>query len=454
MSELNHEKIVNDTKTDFTEESTNYVPKIDINDQNLLDTITRQYETKIVGEEKNIKTVLCSILSRDLPKKFRFSLIFLNQSGTGKSYLLNNVLAPFANTGDVIDFTDFSEAYFKRKFSNVNGKIIKIEQLERRDGNGISIQKLKHLLTEGVLKIGNADKNEQGQYVSKEFEIRGVPVILTTATNTNIDPETESRFLIIELDESKEQTEDIVKHILSEYSTFGNTEKWPEICEQLSMIFMELKRSAHFVIDIKIPFSDKLVSKIPKNLTIRRDLSKILGITSCLAFIHYKNRDRFLIQKPEHMPTSVFADTEEIHKGVVIAQVKDLLDAMEIAGNTFKQTINKTTMKTMEFYARIKKIANEKPIDNQGITMKDIMQDTGRKESTIRDHLKVLTENGFVDKDDGFKEHKYYPLEKKFSDFKIENLEYPDEEYKEWIKKNLEGNSYTFVSSRADFKLE
>ena len=78
-----------------------------ISDENLLLTMSRRYARKIVGEEGNIKTALCSILSRHLPKKFRFNLIILNQSSTGKSYFLNNILEPIKDTDDIIDFTDF-----------------------------------------------------------------------------------------------------------------------------------------------------------------------------------------------------------------------------------------------------------------------------------------------------------------------------------------------------------
>ena len=401
------------TENNCEEEIVESIPKIDINDPNLLDTITRRYEGKIVGEKQNIKTAICSIISRNLPKKFRFSLIILNQSGTGKSHLINSILEPLRDSGDVVDFTDFSEAYFKRTFSDVNGKIIKIEQLERRDGKGlISIEKLKHILTEGVIKIGNAERDEDGKHSPKAFEVRGIPVVITTATSEKIDPETESRFLIIELDETETQTESILKHTLDAYSKLGGSEQWSSDMKALSEIFLHLKQSAHFITDIKIPFADKLLSKLPKTITIRRDLPKILGITCCLAFIHYKNRDKLLQKEPEHMPTSIFADTEEIHKAILIADTSDLINAIEIAGNPIKQTVNKTTLKSMEFLARLKKIYSEKMNSGHGVTINDLKQELQWPETTIRDCIKGLIENGYLSKEDTFKEHEYHPLNK------------------------------------------
>jgi len=451
MSNLEcHEKISSTTKSDFVLNSENSIRKINLNDTNLLNTIARRYDSKIVGEEKNIKTALCSIISRDLPKEYRSSLIILNQSSTGKSYFLNNVLEPFRNTGDIIDFTDFTEAYFKRSQDNVNGKIIKLEQLERRDDKGrLSLERLKHLLSEGRLKFGNVDQNEKGQRVAKTFEIVGVPVILTTATDSNIDSETENRFLVMELDESDEQTERIIKHTLNKYSTLGSDNSWQNDLEELEKIFRELKQASHFIEEIKIPFADKMESMLPKTLTIRRDLQKILNLTCVIAFIHFKNRDKLKRKDPEHMLTSMFADTEEIHKSIIIAKPEDLKQAIEIAGNTINQTLNKTTFKSMELFVRVKKLAGEKPVDEQGVSFRELMKETGWKESTLRDHLRALKENGFITRDDTQKEHRYYPLEKKFSDFKINNLIFSEEEYQNWIKNQLElqGGLYSFVPS-------
>ena len=446
-----HEKSNNVTKLISEGNSEKTIRKIDLKDPNLLDTIARQYENKVVGEGKNIKTALCSILSRDLPKDYRFSLIILNQSSTGKSYFLNNILEPFRESGDIIDFTDFTEAYFKRSQDNVNGKIIKLEQLEKRDEKGrLSLERLKHLLSEGRLRFGNVDQNEKGQRVAKTFEIVGIPVILTTATDSNIDSETENRFLVMELDESDEQTVRIVKHTLQKYSTLGNDNNWADHIKDLEKIFRELKRASHFVEEIKIPFADKLETKLPKTLTIRRDLSKILNLTCVIAFIHNKNRDKLMRKKPDHMLTSMFGDTEEIHKAIIIARPEDLQQAIEVAGKTINQTLNKTTLKSMQLFSLVKKVAAGKSLDDQGVLFKELMKETGWKESTIRDHLRTLKENGFITRDDSQKEFRYYPLEKKFSDFKFSDLIFTQEEYQEWLKEQLNEHedSYLFVPSQ------
>ena len=418
------------TKSGFVTKSANFMP---ISDENLLLTISRRYARKIVGEEGNIKTALCSILSRHLPKKFRFSLIILNQSSTGKSYFLNNILEPIKNTDDVIDFTDFSEAYLKRSFDDVNGKIIKIEQMEKRDENGkLSFHRLKHLMSEGVLRFGNVDNDDKGKKQARVFEVKGFPIFLTTATDSNIDPETENRFLIMELDESEQQTQRIINYTLTDYSKIDNGLEWNQDKIELEKIFQELKQSSIMIEDVKIPFADKIEAMLPKNLTIRRDLGKILNLTCVIAFIHYKNRDRLRRKKPEHLPVTMFGECEEIHKSIIIAQAQDLQQAIEIAGNTINQTINKTTHKTQELYVRLKKIANEKTLDDQGVTIKDLLEATKWPENTIRGHLRKLKEFGFIIRDETQKEHHYMPLEKEFSKFKLGEVNFTEEDYQKW----------------------
>lgn len=441
---------------DFTHENVNLdrkntgfsIQNRDFEDRNQLDAVARKYGYKLVGEHQNIKTAICCIASKDLPKDYRFSLILVNPSSTGKSYFLNTILEPLRETKDVLDFTDFSEAFFKRSYDNVNGKIIKVEQLERRDEKGqLNFHKIKHLLSEGILKFGNVDQDENGQRKAKEFEVRGIPVFLTTATDSNIDRETENRFLVMELDESEEQTEQIIKFTLDNYSSLIKNESWNKTVKELTEFFKELKKTSVMVEGVLIPFADKIFNILPKNLEIRRDLKKILNLTCVIAFINWKNRDRLQNQKPEHLLTSQWCDTEEIHKGIIIAKPEDFKEALEIAGNSIKRTINKTNHKTMELFAKLKKLSNEKGSDDPGITIKELVNENW-PETTVRDYLKTLRDNGFVIKDENGKEHKFYPIDKKISELKKIDIEFSKEEYIDWLKQTLTNSTHFFVPSR------
>ena len=414
--------------------------------ENRLDAISQKYASKIIGEEKNIRLGVCALASRNLPKKFRFSLIVVNQTATGKSHFLNSLLEPLRTSDDVIDFTDFTEAYFKRRFGDLNGKILKVEQLEKRDDNSqLSFARIKHLMTEGKLVFGNVDE-DKGKRSPVEYVVTGYPIILTTATDTNIDPETENRFLVVELDESEDQTRRINKLQLEEYSK-TNISAWNK--KDLEKDFEDLKLVSVLIKDIKIPFADKLETILPTSLNMRRDLPKILALTSVIAFLNHKNRDKFQSKTPENFLISTLGNTEEIHKAVIIAKTEDFDKALEIAGNSLKKALDRVTKRTWTVYEKAKDLFNSKTLDNPGgITSKELQKVTGMPESTLRNHLNILKENGFISKDESEREFKFYPLDKPRSDLSSIKIDYSEVEYQEWIKDWLENNQdYRFVAT-------
>lgn len=375
----------------------------------------------------------------------------VNPSSTGKSYFINSILEPFRENDYVIDYTDFTTAYFKRKYENVNGLIFKIEQLESKNDNGqLSFDKIKHLMSEGVLRFGNVDKDDKGQQGTKEFEVRGIPIFFTTATSSKIDPETENRFLMMELDESQQQTENIINYTLNKVSTIKNDEKWETSKKKLAKLFKDYKKASMYVEDIQIPFANKLFTLLPKNLEIRRDLTKIIALTRIIAFINYEKRDKLQNNKPQHLITGTFGETEEFHKGIIIATVQDFEEALEIAGKTITRTINKTTQKTMDLFKFIKKLSNDKGIDeDSGVTMNEVVKSSGLAGTTVRDHIKSLTNNGFLLADYSEKEHRYYPLDKDFTKIQNNTVDFTTEEYQSWLKATVDSNpSYYFVSSQ------
>ena len=444
-----HEKIGDNTKTENVTKCEDSMNKINPKDPKLLDTIARRF-TNIAGEDKNIKTLICCLVSKDLPKQYRLSIIIQNPSSTGKSYLLNNVLNPFRDElGTVIDYTDFTEAHFKRSHSDVNGKIIKIEQLENKNDKGqLSFQRLKHLLSEGRLKFGLVDKNESGQNKTKDFEIVGIPVIVTTATETKLDSETENRFLLMQLDESEPQTQRIVRHTLGKYSQINFDEQEDT---ELIQFFKNLKSIAQHIDSIVIPFCDKIENIIPKNLEIRRDLQKILNLTCILAFIHALNRDHFRDNQGKHFLQDQWASTKQEYTFHLIAKPEDFIEAVEIAGETIKQTINKSSQKLMQIHAILKKLYAQKGLDaeQQGVTVKEAMKEIGLSENRTREYLNELCDRGFASKNDEQKINKYHPEEKKFSDLNASNIIFTEKEYEDWVKTEQEklGDRFSFVSS-------
>jgi len=440
-----HNKTGHDTISEIVPSFEKSTPKIDSKDPKLLDTMAQRY-TSVVGEQKNIKTLLCCLISKDLPKKYRNSVIISNPSSTGKSYLLNKVLQPFKDDENtVLDFTDMTEAYVKRSLSNVNGKIIKIEQLENRNEQGqLSFHKLKHLLSEGRLCFGQYDSDETDKSKkAKVFEVIGIPIIVTTATEFEIDSETQNRFFMMQLDESEEQTNRIIKHTLNDYKFNYDNEKADL---ELAKFYKGLGKMARRTIGIMIPFADKIETLLPNKLEIRRDLSKILNLTCVIAFIHAQNRDRFVTSK--QMLSDQWGNTTNQEYYCFVAKPEDFAEAVDIAGDTIKQTLNKSSHRLMAMQSLLRKKFNDKKVDDEGgITVKELRDPTGLTDNRIRELLNDLVNRGFAWRDDSDKEYKYFPEDKKFNELSTTNIEFSDLEYQDWIAQVKEDHdAYNFVS--------
>lgn len=401
--------------------------KIDEKDPNLLDTIASQY-VGIEGERKNIKTLFCCLVSKDLPRQYRSSVIISNTSSTGKSHILNSVLEPFKNSIDeecVFDFTHMTEAYLKRAFTNVDGYIFKIEQIEDRNEQGlISIGRLKHLLTEHKLTFGQYDNDESDKSKkNKKYEITGLPIIITTATEFNLDSETQNRFFMMQLDEGDEQTKKILKHTLNKYhndeAKVVNEQRLLEL-QKLIKGFYKMGRRTH---GIFIPFTDQILETLPKNLQMRRDIDKILNLTCVHAFIHAQNRDRFV--EDFALMSDQFNKTETAEKFWIIATVDDYKAALDMAGDTITQTINQSSKKLMMIMSLLRKLHGDKALTEvTGVTVKEISKHTDIGDNRVREYLYQLIDRTFAIREENGKEYLYHPTDKNFSKLNSNDIQF------------------------------
>lgn len=328
--------------------------KYDIKDPNILDKIALSYGSKIVGEVNNIKVLFCACISKNLPRKYRLSVIIASQSSAGKSNLVNNILAPFKK--DVIDYTDYSPAFLKRQNLNMDGKIFKVEQMERtNEKNQVSTGSLKFLLSEGKLRVGLVERNEKGKNTPETLEVNGIPVFISTSTNFNIDPETLNRTFLTQVDETETQTKRIVSHIFDDYSTLSVNDQWKMKVSELEKLVEIYKGLSHQITDIVIPFGNKIMDRIPTvNITIRRDLAKILNLTCVIAFIHASDRIRIQDVDGKDFITDSFGKTESRYTYALMAEPSDFKEALEIAGSAIKQTLNKLNESSMGIYEKNK----------------------------------------------------------------------------------------------------
>ena len=418
--------------------------KYDVKDPGILSKIAQGFSSKIVGEENNIKFLFCACISKDLPRKYRLSTIITSQSSAGKSNLVNTVLLPF--TKDVIDYTDYTNAFLKRQNESMDGKIFKMEQMERtNDKNQITMSSLKFLLSEGKLRVGLVERNEKGKNTPQTLEVNGIPVFISTSTNFNIDAESLNRTFLMQVDETEAQTKKIVSHICKGYSMLSINDQWATENQELEKLVGIYKMLAHQITDIIIPFVSKIEDRIPTaNITIRRDLTKILSLTAVITFLHASNRKRIQDLNGKDFVIDSFANTEKRYTYALISEPSDFKEALEIADITIKQTLNKLNESSMEIYEKVKKACQEKTWENQtselepknqeGVTVKEMADILKKSDNRTRELMNQLWNVGYLTREKTkSKEYLYYVTDKKFEEIKTDDIEFTQEELSQWI---------------------
>lgn len=405
--------------------------KYDVKEPGILSKIAQGYSSKIVGEENNIKFLFCACISKDLPRKYRLSTIITSQSSAGKSNLVNTILLPF--TKDVIDFTDYTNAFLKRQNVSMDGKIFKMEQMEKtNEKKQVSMFSLKFLLSEGKLRVGLVERDERGKNTPQTLEVNGIPVFISTSTNFNIDAESLNRTFLMQIDETEAQTKKIVSHICKNYSMLSINDQWNEELKELEKLVGIYKLLAHQITDIIIPFVSKIEDRIPTaNITIRRDLTKILNLTVVITFLHASNRKRVQDLNGKDFVIDSFSNTEKRYTYALISEPSDFKEALEIADTTIRQTLNKLNESSMEIYDKVKKACSEK---EDGVTVKDMSAILRKSDNRTRELMNQLWNVGYLTREKTkSKEYLYYVTDKKFEEIKTDDIQFTEEELNQWI---------------------
>src|SRR2546426_1268543 len=289
-------------------EASNATMSIDPKHSNLLDFIKENYlDPTIIGEDNNkqLLFLICCSAFTDNP----LSAIVKGPSGAGKSHLVNRVLDLFRKLGVVIEYSRITGAYlenmatkdrprhpnpkdpdYERKLAdyelerrkprsiNLTGKILFIDELR-----GIqNAQAPKLLISEGRLRLGTIINGEP-----VEIEVKGTPVIITTTTLAVLeDPEFENRVMPVQIDESEDQTRQVLQH---------EAEHFADPSEDLT----EYRRTQAIVdffntlrpYKVANPFATEIQNDYPtKNIEARRDFPKLMALSNVVTWLYQHQR--------------------------------------------------------------------------------------------------------------------------------------------------------------------
>jgi len=231
-----------------------------------------------VGEQESKLFGYIATVSRLLPKPL--GILVVSRSGAGKS-TLQEAITSFIPDEDLLSFTRITgQSLFYTDEEALKHKVLAIAE---EDGMQDAMYSIRTLQSDQRLSISvtRTDPNS-GSMTTEENTVYGPVVIMLTTTNPEaLDYETRNRFVILTIDESREQTERILKIQRESDSLQGliNESKRPEIIKKHQNMQRLLKPLA-----VHNPYHDQLNFSSDK-LQMRREQKKYLTLIKSIALV-------------------------------------------------------------------------------------------------------------------------------------------------------------------------
>ena len=315
---------------------------IEMGTGNIFQTILEDYEKLgVVGEDHN--KLMCYLAATSRLMDNPLNILVLSSSGAGKSTLQDKTLK-LMPPEDVIRTSAISDkALFYQK--SLKGKILALEEASgMRDTYAI-----RTLISEGYLM----QESVVGcRSVSRHVE--GGCSIFQTTTNPEINPETKSRFFILGVDESREQTRK--RHMETEI-----------IFRHLS--FQRLLQP-YVVVN---PYADKLFYDDDR-LQARRDQPKFLNLCTAVAFLNQMKKQ-----------VKRYGDVEYIE-----VDSEDIRQAVDLASEALGVNLDELSNPARNLLEHLTNLGLKK------FTRREIMERTGWTKTRLHIHLQELMDMELV----------------------------------------------------------
>lgn len=253
-----------------------------LNDPKLLDKLVKEISKKIAGEKDTIKAILLHLLGSLVKNTSIKTHLFVNsESSSGKSYICNQIRKIFPEncyeyktkiTPEVLTYWHNSK--YEPEWT-WDGKFLYLEDV--RDD----------VLNSATFKI-MASEGSKATVVIKQkaidIEIKGSPVILLTSSNAIPNSEIINRFSIINLDETPEQTNRIIRKQLV-IAINGEEDEYEEYFQEaLSKLVRCKVILPQWISNLSNFFAEK-------NIRVRRDIGRFLDLMKASAVLHQYQRD-------------------------------------------------------------------------------------------------------------------------------------------------------------------
>jgi DNA primase catalytic core len=251
----------------------------------LVDELQRDFgKLGIIGEETNRLLLYLAMTSRKMDDPLAVQI--LSSSGAGKSHLQDAVLS-LCPEEELIKLTSLTgQALFYKGEDSLRHKCLAIAEVAGAEGARYA---LRNLISERKLVIESTIKNAlTGRLETQLNTVYGPTAVFETTTNPDTDPETKSRYVLLSVDESPEQTKAILEAQRQSHTLEGRKRR--KAREAVLAKHHALQRLLEPVAVVN-PF-EPLLSYGDDRLAFRRDHPKYLNLILAVTFLHQMQRPR------------------------------------------------------------------------------------------------------------------------------------------------------------------
>lgn len=290
-----------------------------LRDPDLLNRILKDFNrVGLIGEDSNKLVGYLACVSRKLPKPL--GVVIQSSSAAGKSSLMDAVLALMpqeervsysAMTGQSLYY--LGETYLKHK----------ILAIAEEEGAHNASYALKLLQSEGEVKIASTGKDEtSGDLVTKEYRVEGPTQLFMTTTAIDVDEELMNRCLVLSVDESTAQTQEIHRRQRQAETLEGLFQD-----KNRAVIIDQHQNAQRLLKSLAVvnPYAEHLTFLSDKTRT-RRDHVKYLTLIKSITLLRQYQREL----------------KTETRNGVTVEYVEVTLDDIDAANQLAHQVLGRT----------------------------------------------------------------------------------------------------------------
>lgn len=368
-----------------------------LQDPRLLELLEVDLEhSGLVGEESNKRLLYLIATSRLLEQPL--SGVILSGSSAGKSYLIKTT-AELMPPEAVFRYTRISaQALFYKEHDALKHKLVVIEEAE---GASDADYPLRVMQSDRSLRnlVTIKDPNS-GEMTTQETEVEGPISLLVSSTAAAIHYENATRSFELAIDESSEQTAQILAAQRKAKTLEGLTAR-----NRSDAIRTRHHNAQRLLapVAIVIPFAE-LLSFPTSPLRLRREQQKYLSLIEAVTFLHQYQRPRVpLVVDSAAEPISCIQSTRE-----------DLRIANRLFASVFADTVSELSRQSRTLLARLSELLTEKrrasspapapvavsadegPFDDPGLTRREIREAVDWSDYQVRICLEQLEDLEYV----------------------------------------------------------